>query len=67
MPGNPKTSPHYSAPQTARRRPKVGLTLSHEAIFRLDELASWSGLTKSEVVEELMKQADPNYFREHQK
>lgn len=63
MAGNPKTSPHYSSTQTARRRPKVGVTLSHEAIFRLDELASWFGLTKSEVVETLIKQADPNYFR----
>ena len=62
MAGNPKTSPHYSAPQTARRRPKVGLTLSHEAIFRLDELASWFGITKSEVVDTLIKQADPNYL-----
>lgn len=63
MAGNPKTSPHYSSPQTARRRPKVGLTLSPEAIKRLEELAAEAQMTKSEVVETLIKQADPNYFR----
>ena len=67
MAGNPRTSPHYSTPQAARKRPKVGLTLSPEAVERLDELSAESGLAKSAIVETLIKQADPNYFREKSK
>ena len=63
MAGNPKTSPHYSTPQAARKRPKVGLTLSPEAVEKLEELSAETGLAKSAIVETLIKQADPNYFR----
>ena len=50
---NPKTSAWYATPQAARKRKVTSLTLSAEAIARLDALAAANDLTRSAVVERL--------------
>ena len=67
MSRNKPGSPHYSTPQSGRTRPKVGLTLSREAVEKLDALALETGLAKSTIIETLIKQADLNFFRDNQK
>ena len=54
MSRNARTSSHYSTPQAARHRPKVGLTLSPEAIERLGTLVASTGRTKSAIVDALI-------------
>ena len=54
MSRNNRTSAHYSTPQAARHRPKVGLTLSPEAIERLENLVASTGRTKSAIVDALL-------------
>jgi predicted DNA-binding protein len=56
MSRNPKTSPWYSTPRTARTRRGVELTLSNEAHERLDRLAKVYG-GKSAAVERLIMEA----------
>ena len=54
MSRNARTSSHYSTPQAARHRPKVGLTLSHEAIEHLAQLVLATGQKKSAIIDALL-------------
>lgn len=57
MSGNPKESPWYSTPARDRKRPPIGLTLSPEALDRLERMAKARGLSRSQVVEQLVNAA----------
>ena len=54
MSRNARNTAHYSTPQSARHRPKVGLTLSPEAIERLEALVAATGRTKSAIIDALL-------------
>ena len=57
MTGNPKGSDWYSTPRTERKRKGMQLTLSDEAVERLEKLAERRKTSKSKVVEELVMAA----------
>ncbi len=46
-----------TTPNGARKRPMVTITLSPDAIARLDEIASARGTTRSGAVEQLIRRA----------
>lgn len=46
-------------PNAARKRPMVTLTLSPEAIARLDKIATARGQSRSAVVEQLIRKEPP--------
>jgi hypothetical protein len=46
-----------TTPNAKRTRPMVTLTLSHEALARLDAIASERGQTRSGAVEQLVRNA----------
>ena len=54
MPGNPKTSPHYSTPRDRRKRVPTNLTLSADALALLDELAKDEQRARSQIVEDAL-------------
>lgn len=54
MPGNPKTSPHYSTPRASRKRVPTNLTLSADALALLDELAEDEQRARSQIVEDAL-------------
>lgn len=58
-PGNPPGSPYYSMPDSERGRPSIKLTLSREALARLDAAATRVGLPRSRVVEALLDEHLP--------
>ena len=54
----------HTTPNGKRTRPMVTLTLSHEALGRLDALATERGQTRSGAVEQLVRNArmrDPEF------
>lgn len=57
MSGNPKESKWYSTSKTSRRRRPLNVTLSPEALARLDELASERKQLRSAVIESLILEA----------
>jgi predicted DNA-binding protein len=57
MPGNPKDSPWYSTPRSERKKKGTELMLSDEARERLEKLAKKHGVSKSEMVEQLIMEA----------
>lgn len=54
MPGNPKTSPHYSTQRASRKRIPTNLTLSADALSLLDELAEDEQRARSQIVEDAL-------------
>ena len=54
MPGNPKTSPHYSTPRASRKRVPTNLTLSADALALLEELAEDEQRARSQIVEDAL-------------
>lgn len=46
-----------TTPNESRKRPMVTLTLSPEALAKLDELAAARGQTRSGAVEEMIRRA----------
>ena len=54
MPSNPKDSPWYSTPLDARKRKPIGITLSPEALDRLERMAKARKVSRSQVVEDLV-------------
>ncbi len=57
MTGNPKSSAWYSTPRSKRTRKGTELTLSDAAKAKLVRLAKKRGVSMSEVVEDLIKEA----------
>jgi len=54
---NPKESPWYSTPVSARKRKPIGITLSDEAQVRLEKMAKARKVSRSQVVEALVMAA----------
>ena len=57
MSGNPKDSPWYSTPRHMRRRKPLGLTLPEDVLERLDAIARVRGVSRSEVIADLVRDA----------
>jgi len=54
MAGNPKDSEWYSTPNEARKRKPLKLSLSDECQDRLERMATARGISRSQIVEELV-------------
>lgn len=54
---NAKDSEWYSTPRTARKRKGIEVTLSDDALGRLEKMAKARGVSRSQVIDELVMSA----------